>query len=112
MLLVRAADDKGTLVIIGQRHSEVGLPVPFSAVVRFPVLDQYPLRLCGPKRGRQRGGASPLPFALQTGAPPHRFHKKKYTRIFRSLFDQKIIIALILRLLRLFTTARGAAHYR
>ena len=52
-----------TPIILGQRHSEVGWPVPFFAAVRFPVIDQYPLRLGEPRAGSRARESNPAPFA-------------------------------------------------
>ena len=46
-------------IILGQRHSEVGWPVPFLAAVRFPVIDRYPLRLGEPGSGQPGPGIEP-----------------------------------------------------
>ena len=65
MLLVSVTDGHiATPIILGQRHSEVGWPVPFFAVFRFPVIDQYPLRLGEPRSSRRAWGSNPVPLGL------------------------------------------------
>ena len=60
MLVVSVADGHiATPIILGQRHGEVGWPVPFFAVFRFPVIDRYPLRLGEPMSGQSGVGFEP-----------------------------------------------------
>ena len=62
MLLVSVADGHiATPILLGKPHSEVGWPVPFFAVFRFPVIDRYPLRL-----GEPRSGQSVVRLELRT----------------------------------------------
>ena len=50
MLFVVVADGHvATPIILCQWHNEVWWPAPFSAVVRLPVTDQYPMMLGEPK---------------------------------------------------------------
>ena len=45
ILIVEVFIDDGHItahIFLAQWHSEVGWAVPFSAVFRFPVIDQYP----------------------------------------------------------------------
>ena len=71
MLSQRSRWAQSAPIVLGRRHGGVGRPVPFSAAVRFPVKDQYPLGLGEPKHGRPVWGANPLPSALWPDALPH-----------------------------------------